>query len=232
MNGSVAVILPAAGRSTRFGGPVKKPFVLLHDVPIWLHSARLFWERTDVAKVYLVIAADAVDEFRSQHADVIAGQRIEVVPGGEERFDSVASALNHVPASVEFVAVHDAVRPLTAPSLISEVFGAARDHGAAILGYPVADTLKKVEAASNRIVETLPRAGNWAAQTPQVFRRDWLIEAYGRRGSLESPITDDAQLVEAIGHPVHVVRGSSHNFKVTTPEDLELAEALLNRIGC
>jgi len=96
-----------------------------------------------------------------------------------------------------------------------------------MLAVPLADTLKRVEAQTSRIVETVPRAGLWQAQTPQVFRRDWLADAYSRRGSLPGPITDDAQLVEAAGHAVHVVPGSSVNFKITTKDDLDLAEAVL-----
>ena len=96
-----------------------------------------------------------------------------------------------------------------------------------MLALPVADTLKRVEPGSTRITETISRAGLWQAQTPQVFRRDWLVEAYAKRGSLTAAITDDAQLVEALGHAVHVVPGSPVNFKITTKDDLELAEALL-----
>ena len=92
---------------------------------------------------------------------------------------------------------------------------------------PVADTLKQVDPATNRITGTVPRANVWQAQTPQVFRRDWLAEAYAKRTSLTSPITDDAQLIEAIGHAVVVVPGSPTNFKITTKDDLELAEAVL-----
>jgi 2-C-methyl-D-erythritol 4-phosphate cytidylyltransferase len=115
---------------------------------------------------------------------------------------------------------------LTQP-FIDGVFAAAREYGAVVPGVPVADTLKRVEPRTNRIVGTEPRAGLWQAQTPQVFRRDWLVEAYARRGELSAAITDDAQLIEATGHPVFVVPGSPSNFKITTRDDLELADAVL-----
>ncbi len=96
-----------------------------------------------------------------------------------------------------------------------------------MLAVPVADTLKRVEPKDNRITDTVPRENLWQAQTPQVFRRDWLVEAYAKRGTFTKTITDDAQLIEALGHSVHVVTGSPTNFKITTKEDLDLADALL-----
>ncbi|MBX9622326.1 MAG: 2-C-methyl-D-erythritol 4-phosphate cytidylyltransferase [Gemmataceae bacterium] len=223
----VAVVIPAAGRSTRFGGGDKKPFVGLDGRPVWQRSCELFWTRPDVSKVYLVIAPDDRDEFRSRFGGVVAFANVEVVGGGAERFDSVANALARVPDDVPLVAVHDAVRPLGTDRLVSAVFEAAREHGAAMPAVPVADTLKRVGAATGRITGTVPRAGLWQAQTPQVFRRDWLVEAYAKRAELGAEITDDAQLVEALGHPVVVVPGSLANFKITTKDDWELAELIV-----
>src|SRR5436190_7262474 len=138
---TVAVIIPAAGKSSRFGGRDKKPFVSLDGRPVWQRSAELFWTRDDVSKVYLVVAPEDREEFRSRFAHLIAFANAEVVDGGAERFDSVANALARVPESVPFVAVHDAVRPLTPGSLIDVVFSVAQKNGAAIPGLPVADTL-------------------------------------------------------------------------------------------
>ncbi|HXD85323.1 MAG TPA: 2-C-methyl-D-erythritol 4-phosphate cytidylyltransferase [Urbifossiella sp.] len=226
---SVAVIIPAAGQSSRFGGREKKPFASLDGRPIWQRSAELFWTRDDVSKVYLVIAPHDRDEFRTRFAHLIAFANAEVVDGGQERFDSVANALARIPESVDLVAVHDAVRPLGTTALVDAVVNAAAKCGAAMLAIPVADTLKRVDAATQRIVGTIDRAGLWQAQTPQVFRRDWLVEAYARRGEFPGSITDDAQLVEALGHSVTVVPGSPMNFKITTREDLDLAEAIVKR---
>lgn len=224
---TVAVIIPAAGQSTRFGGREKKPFASLDGRPVWQRSAELFWTRDDVSKVYLVIAPDDREEFRTRFAHLIAFANAEVVDGGTERFDSVANALARIPESVDLVAVHDAVRPLGTQALVDAVIAAAAKTGAAMLAIPVADTLKRVESATNRITETVPRAGLWHAQTPQVFRRDWLVEAYAKRGEFPGPITDDAQLIEALGHAVTVVPGSPTNFKITTKEDLDLAETIV-----
>jgi 2-C-methyl-D-erythritol 4-phosphate cytidylyltransferase len=224
---SVAVIIPAAGKSSRFGGRDKKPFVFLDGRAIWLRSCELFWARDEVTKVYIVLAPEDREEFRGRFGAAIAFANAELVDGGAERFDSVANALARIPQSVEFVAVHDAVRPLATKEVIDAVFAAAAEHGAAMPAIPVADTLKQVDPATNRITGTVPRAGLWQAQTPQVFRRDWLAEGYAKRASFGAAITDDAQLVEALGHAVVVVPGSPVNFKITTKDDLELAESIV-----
>ncbi len=223
---SVAVVIPAAGMSSRFGGVEKKPFVSLDGRPVWQRSAELFWKRPDVARVYLVLAPGDRDEFRGRFGHLVAFNNVELVGGGAERFESVANALARVPADVDLVAVHDAVRPLGTPALIDSVFAAAAENGAALLAVPVADTLKQVGAA-NRVTGTTPRTGLWQAQTPQVFRRDWLLDAYAKRATVAPPVTDDAQLVEAAGYPVVVVPGATTNFKITTKDDLALAELIL-----
>ena len=222
-----AVILPAAGQSSRFGGPQKKPFLSLDGKAVWQRSAELFWSRPDVSRVYVVVPPEDCEFFTGRYAGVCIFQNVSIVKGGAERFESVANALAEIPEEVEYVAVHDAVRPLATPKDIDSVFAAAAIYGAAMLAVPVADTLKRVESATYRITETVPRAGLWAAQTPQVVRRDWLVEAYAQRSQLPATITDDAQLVEALGHSVYAVPSSPTNFKITTRADFELAELVL-----
>src|SRR5437763_12987441 len=129
---TVAVIIPAAGKSSRFGGREKKPFVSLDGRSVWQRSAELFWTRDDVTKVYLVISPDDRDEFRRRFTHLIAFANAELIDGGAERFDSVANALAKVPPTVDLVAVHDAVRPLAPLSLVDAVFAAAAAHGAAV----------------------------------------------------------------------------------------------------
>jgi 2-C-methyl-D-erythritol 4-phosphate cytidylyltransferase len=220
----VAVIIPAAGGSTRYGGMQKKQFASLDGKPVWQRAAELFWNRPDVARVLLVIAPEDRDEFRGRFGHLLAFANCEIVDGGAERFESVANALARVPAEAGLVAVHDAVRPLTPKSVIDDVFGLAAQTGAAMVAVPVADTLKRVDG--NTITGTLPRGGLWQAQTPQVFKKEFLVEAYAKRAAVTAP-TDDAQLVEALGHAVRVVPGSAWNFKITTADDFKLAEALL-----
>jgi 2-C-methyl-D-erythritol 4-phosphate cytidylyltransferase len=149
---------------------------------------------------------------------------IQLVNGGAERFESVANALALTTSEADFVAVHDAARPCLTAALIDAVFARAVETGAALLAVPVADTIKRDDGAG-RVQATVARQGLWLAQTPQVFRRDWLIDAYARRSAFGS-VTDDAQLVEAAGHAVHLVPGSNTNLKITTREDIDLAEAI------
>jgi 2-C-methyl-D-erythritol 4-phosphate cytidylyltransferase len=220
-----AVIMPAAGKSSRFAdNNYKKPFAPLANKAVWLHAAEKFLARNDVKQLIVVIAAEDREHFHFKFGANIAILGIDVVDGGDERFDSVAKALARVKPNLEFVCVHDAARPCIADAWISNVFDAASKTGAAILAIPVASTLKRV-GPGQTITETVPRAGLWEAQTPQVFRRDLLLEAYARRGDFQA--TDDAQLVERIGHAVTVVTGSPINLKISTREDLKLAEQAL-----
>ena len=217
-----AVILPAAGRSSRFHDPhYKKPYAPLGGRAVWMHSAERFINRSDVIQTILVIAKDDREYFEFKFASNAAILGIEVIDGGAERSDSVANALARVKPQADFVCVHDAARPCLVDAWIERVFEAAEKTGAAIFAIPVAGTLKRV-GPDHRIQETVSRGGLWEAQTPQVFRRELLIEAYAKRGTFAA--TDDAQLVERLGHAVTVVPGSPINLKIATKEDLRLAE--------
>lgn len=222
-----AVILPAAGRSTRFGDPKqKKIYAELDGRAVWLRAVEPFLNRDDVAQTIVAIAPEDRDLFERRYRASVAFLDLKVIDGGAERPDTVARALEQVDPSCAFVAVHDAARPCLQPELIDAVFAAAREHGAAVPGLPVTDTLKRV-GADGLCSETVPRAGLVAVQTPQAFRRDLLVRAYANRSRLGAPITDDAQLVEALGVPCRVVDGSPFNLKITTPADLRLAAAVL-----
>jgi 2-C-methyl-D-erythritol 4-phosphate cytidylyltransferase len=224
---SFAVILPAAGRSTRFRDQYyKKPFAVLGGRAVWLHAAERFLNRSDVKQLIVVVAEDDREEFGRKFGANLAILGVEVCTGGQERSDSIQNALARVREEVDFVAIHDAARPCMADKWIDRVFTAAEATGAAILAMPIAATLKRArEGAAAVIVETVDRRGLWEAQTPQVFRRELIARAYAARGGA-SP-TDDAQLVERMGQPVALVEGSPMNLKVTTKEDLRLAEQIL-----
>jgi 2-C-methyl-D-erythritol 4-phosphate cytidylyltransferase len=213
-----AVVLPAAGRSSRFQAAGKKVFADLDGRPVWLRSAEWFLSRPDVCQCIVVTAPEDRERFRGCDA------KIQLADGGAERFESVANALALTTAEADYVAVHDAARPCLTMALIDAVFACAVETGAALLAVPVADTIKRDDGAG-RVQATVARQGLWLAQTPQVFRRDWLMDAYARRAAFGN-ITDDAQLVEAAGHAVHLVLGSNANLKITTREDLNLAEAI------
>lgn len=221
-----AVILPAAGQSSRFRDKEKKPFVNLDGRAVWLRTTELFVTRDDVCQCILVIAKGDQEMFRRRYTPNLVFMNAQIADGGAERFESVANALKLLKPEVDFVAIHDAVRPCVTSAQIDSVFGQAVKTGAALLAVPVTETVKKVDA-QHKVEATQPRQGLWLAQTPQVFRRDWLEAAYADRARLGSAITDDAQLVEAAGHPVQVVEGARTNLKITTKADLILAEAVL-----
>lgn len=221
-----SVLLMAAGRSSRFGGKEKKPYVNLDGRAVWVRSAELFITRKEVVQTLVVTSPEDDDLFSWRFGAQLAFMNVQKIHGGAERHDSVAAGLAALHPEADFVVVHDAVRPCVTPEQVEAVLATATKTGAAILACPITDTLKRV--SEQRTVEaTVPREGIWSAQTPQVFRRDWLEQAYAQRAKLAPHATDDAQLVEAVGHPVTVVEGHPSNIKITTQPDLALAEAIL-----
>jgi 2-C-methyl-D-erythritol 4-phosphate cytidylyltransferase len=222
------VILPAAGRSSRFRDPsYKKPFAPLANKAIWLHSAERFLGRDDVLQTILVIAPEDRDQFNFKFSANIAILGIEVIDGGAQRADSVQAALARVKPQADFICVHDAARPCLCDAWIDNIFAAAQKSGAAIFAIPLAGTIKRV-GGDNKIAETVSRENLWEAQTPQVFRRQLLLDAYAKRGDFAA--TDDAQLVERLGHPVTIVPGSPINIKITTKDDQRFAEHALKAL--
>ena len=214
----VAVIIPAAGAGQRFGGKVKKPFALLDNRPLFIRSIELFATRPDVCQVLLAVAPDDYDVVREKYAANLMFMNVRLVRGGSERFASVRAALAEVDDAAELVCVHDAVRPCVLDSWIDAVFAAAAEHGAAILAAPLTGTIKQV------------RGGAIEAQTPQVFRKALLAEAYAALPADARP-TDDAQVVEQSGNAVRVVESDRRNLKVTTGSDLALAGSILKDIS-
>jgi 2-C-methyl-D-erythritol 4-phosphate cytidylyltransferase len=222
-----AVILAAAGKSSRFkDNSFKKTFAPLEGKAVWLHSLDHFVNRDDVGQIIIAIAADDRREFMERFGANIAVLGVEVVLGGETRADTVERALAKVRDDIEYVAVHDAARPCVASVWIDDVFAAAQKVGAAILATPIVGTIKRV--ADGKIQETVARDGLWEAQTPQVVRRQLLLDAYAQRGDFQP--TDEAQLVEHFGGDVAIVAASVANIKITTKQDLPLAKYALQAL--
>ncbi len=220
------LIVPAAGQSRRFGDQNRKKIV--HKIAgeaIWIRAIRPFRTRQDLGQILLAVAKEDRPQFESEYADVLQSLNISLVIGGAERVDTVSKCLDQLKGDVEYVAVHDAARPFPSPALIDAVFEAAKRDGAAIPGIPIADTIKKTDD-DGWILETVPRAGLMAVQTPQAFRVDLLRNAHANRPNLKTTITDDAQLVEALGHRCRVVLGSPFNLKITTQSDLRIAASI------
>lgn len=225
---SFGVILVAAGKSSRFqDAHFKKPFAPLARRAVWLHSAEKFLDRSDVSQVVIVVAPEDRELFLEQFGANLAFMGITLALGGNQRADSVRNGLAALKETCDFVAIHDAARPCLASTWIDNVFATAARTGAAILATPVVGTVKRV-SDNRQITETVDRTGLWEAQTPQVFSRSILEQAFAADSS--GTATDEAQLVEAIGQRVTVVPGSPMNIKITSREDLKLAEQMLKAL--
>lgn len=221
-----AVIIPAAGKGARFGGAGSKTFAKLDGRPIFIRTLEPFLSREEVCQKILAIAPADVPTMKSSYGANLGFMGVKLVEGGVRRCDTVAAALKVVADEAEYIAVHDAARPCVKTEMIDAVFREAVKTGAAILAAPLTGTLKRVSA--EKVIErTVPREGLYEAQTPQVFRKDLLLNAYDRLGEIEEEITDDAQIVELAGTAVSVVISDATNLKITTKADMALANAIL-----
>lgn len=204
-----------------------KQFLSLGGQPLVLHSLRVLQTSSIVHEIILAVPQNDMDYCLQE---IVAKHHFtkvtKVVPGGAERQDSVRHALEAVHDDVDVVLVHDAVRPFLTERMIEDVVSTARARGAAIIAVPMKDTVKQV-GADHVIERTVDRAGLWLAQTPQAFRRDWLLAAHRKAHGAGVRATDDAYLMEWFGYPVSVVEGSGENIKVTRPEDMVIGEAIL-----
>jgi len=223
--GDLNVILVAGGSGRRFGGAVAKQFQPLGGRPMLVVTASRFVGLPDLSRFVVVAAPEVFERCASLLAPL--GLPLHFAPAGPERQHSVASGLEALEPGCRVVAVHDAARPLVSPRAIAACVDAARATGAALLAAPVPDTVKQVREGV--VTATIPRADLWLAQTPQAFHADVLRRAHAAASS--ELATDDAALVERLGLPVTIVPSDPINRKITTPQDLAWAEAMLSRVG-
>lgn len=214
-----AVILPAGGSSTRFGS--NKLTASLADCTVIQRTLQAFLNRQDVEQIIVPTAAP----------DMIVSEgdpRVIPCQGGACRAESVRNAIGCVATTVEWVAVHDAARPLVSDDLIERTLAAAVEHGCAAPALPIALTIKEASSPlPSRVRRTVPRQNLFAMQTPQIMRRQTLLDAFARCPLSLADITDDLQLLELAGHEVWLVPGEENNLKITTPLDLQVARAIL-----
>jgi 2-C-methyl-D-erythritol 4-phosphate cytidylyltransferase len=223
----VGVVLVAAGRGSRLGADRPKQFIAIGGVPMVLRALRPFASHPDVAQVALVLPPDAVARPPDFLRDA-PGVGLVVTAGGAERTASVAAGLAALDRACTVVLVHDAARPFVERPVIDAVIAHARAGAGAVAALRVSDTLKEADGVhGTRVRRTVARDGLWRAQTPQGFPRAVLERAYAEAGP--SSATDDAALVERLGVPVHLVPDSPRNLKITTADDLVLAELLAAR---
>jgi 2-C-methyl-D-erythritol 4-phosphate cytidylyltransferase len=225
----VIAIVPAAGGGTRLGAGVPKQYLPLLGKPILAWTIRALLAVPQIGEVIVVVPAG--DEGRVTR-EVLAPYGLSVarvVAGGAERQDSVREGLR-VANGADLILVHDAARPLIGVAVVEAALAAAAETGGAVVAVPVTDTIKRADEAGC-VVETPPRGHLWAAQTPQIFRADWIREAHARALADGVSATDDAMLVERLGYPVRLVPGSTENLKITTTADLMAAEQILRGRG-
>jgi 2-C-methyl-D-erythritol 4-phosphate cytidylyltransferase/2-C-methyl-D-erythritol 2,4-cyclodiphosphate synthase len=220
----VTAIIAAGGSGARFGAGQPKQLLTLAGRPILERAVGAFLASPLISEVIVALPATLL----ADPPPYLQQTRLQLVEGGTTRRASVAAALAHVREDSALVAIHDAARPLVSPALIARTIEAARLSGAAIAALPIHDTVKR-SGADGIIVETVPRTGLFGAQTPQVFGADILRRALAGAGAVAA--TDEAMLVERSGYPVTLVDGDPGNIKITTAEDLRMAEALLGREG-
>lgn len=223
----VSVIIAAAGNSTRYGTGNSKQFLLLEGVPVLIKSVQAF-EQIDEVKEIIITARkqdfDVIESFLQQYN---IKKVKSVVEGGATRQDSIAAAVKKVSEETEIIAVHDGARPLVSKETIIGVIEKAVEKGAAACAVPVKDTIKIIDS-SGKIVTTPDRASLRAVQTPQVFDFALYKEAIDKAVSESKQYTDDCQLIESMGHPVYLTDGDYENIKITTPDDLLVAEKFLS----
>ncbi|MGD9681410.1 MAG: 2-C-methyl-D-erythritol 4-phosphate cytidylyltransferase [Candidatus Obscuribacterales bacterium] len=237
-HGSVAAIIAAAGTGSRFSSDGRpKQFFELGGYPIYIWSLLSLSTMDDIGLVVLVSRESLLEEMKETVDSVFAERglaasrkKIQLVPGGDTRQESVRLGLASLAAAPpEFVLVHDAARPFLTHALVQAVIEEVTATGACTLALKVADTIKKVE--SGAIIETLDRSNLWAAHTPQAGRYLWLREAHEKAASSGLTATDDAMLLEGTGKRVTIVESRAHNLKITVPEDIDRAASFADILG-
>jgi 2-C-methyl-D-erythritol 4-phosphate cytidylyltransferase len=221
----VSAIIVAAGASQRMG--FDKLLSLIGDKPVIAHSIGRFQQCDRIDEVILVVRSDRRTEFQKV-VDAFGFAKVSrLVDGGSERHLSVWNGISQVSKECEIVAVHDAARPLVTPDLIGLSVTLARECGAVSLAAPIVETLKRADLEQN-VTGSVDRSGLWAMQTPQVFRFDWLLEAYKRIVDSGRSVTDEVSALQESGYPVRLLRNTDWNIKITFPRDLDLAEKMMN----
>ena len=227
---AISVIIAASGSGQRLGGGVPKQFRLIGAKPVLAYTLDVFAGMDVVCEIVVAVPAAYVAHTHEMVVRHGCAKRVIVVPGGANRAESVYVALKQLSKDTETVLIHDGVRPFVTEDLVHAVADAARRYGAAVAGNLLTDTLKQVD--ENGMVQSTPdRARFWRAQTPQGFTYSLLVQAYaqGMEDGILGKSTDDSWLLERLGVPVQMVEGPTGNIKITTQEDLVLAEMLLGQ---
>lgn len=227
MNDKVTAIVPAAGFGKRFGSGTNKSFHVLLNKPLFVWGLEVFEEIEEITEVIPVIKEHEMEQAAELFKKYKLSKIRRIAPGGEERQDSVYHGLRLIEGKTDVVLIHDGARPLIDKATVVRALNSLDGVDGVVVGVPVIDTIKETE---NQIVKkTLRREGLWAAQTPQVFVCDSVVKAYKKAMEEKFYSTDDSALVERINGRIKIVMGSYENIKITTPEDVRLAELVLGK---
>lgn len=230
MNSKIVAIITAAGKGERMNSPIKKQFMPLAGKPIIVHTAEKFLKAEVFDKIIITISSEdrklAEKILFSEYN--LPKKKFIIVDGDVTRQQSVFNALKMCPKSTDYVVIHDGVRPFVRSEEIKKIIKITKEKGAVTLGMPVKNTIKKIE--KNRVLTTLEREQLWEILTPQAFEYDLIYEAHKKANKKRIIANDDAELVEKIGMPVYVLKGSPENIKITDKFDLKIAETILNSV--
>ena len=222
-----SVVIVAAGSGKRMGTDIKKQYLMLKGKEILAHTIEKFQICPGIDEIIIVTGQDEIEYCKKEICERYKFGKVKaIVEGGKERQDSVYNGLKQVSNHAEVVLIHDGARPLIKAEQIEDSIETAMGEGACVLGVPVKDTIKICDN-NQQVTSTPSRDTLWVVQTPQSFRYEWIMKAYKEGAKNRLVATDDSMMVEAIGYPVKVIKGSYDNIKITTPEDLVIAKSLM-----
>lgn len=225
----VSAIVVAAGKGKRMERTYNKQYIALEEKPILAHTLTHFENHDAVDEVIVVVGKGEVQFCKEQIVEKYHLQKVKkVIEGGKERYHSVYNGLKAASEESEVVLIHDGARPFLTEEIVNKGIAAAKVHGSSITGVPVKDTIKVIDG-EGFVKDTLKRDNLWQVQTPQTFKKEVILQAHQKREKENLSVTDDAMLVEKLGMKVKMVLGSYENIKMTTPEDLDVGEAILRR---
>lgn len=229
MKGRFAAVLPAGGLGKRMGGNIPKQLMVLGGKPVYRYSLETFLSMEEIAEVVMAVPADWKDHFEKEifgqspsELDALITNKLKIVVGGAERWQSVENGVNALTSGAEYVLVHDVARPFISKEIILDVCKTLVEKGSCLVAKPAVDTIKI--AKDGRVQQTIDRNTVWMAQTPQAASIALLKKLYGRIAAepLNFTPTDEASILEYFGEPVYIVKGNNLNDKLTTPEDFEI----------
>ncbi|MTI60604.1 MAG: 2-C-methyl-D-erythritol 4-phosphate cytidylyltransferase [Firmicutes bacterium] len=223
---SIGVVIPAAGQGSRMNSQTNKQYLGLADRPVLAHTIALFSDNPQIKEIIVVVRQEEIKYCRKKVINkYFNNKKIRIIAGGETRRESVFAGLRVFSPAINYVIIHDGARPILPVSVVERVILTVKENDAVSVGVKPKNTIKRVDGKGN-VLETLDRGELVSIQTPQAFTRELIMKAHQEVAS-DLKVTDDAALVEFLGYQVKIISGSEENIKITTPEDIFIAESIL-----